>query len=254
MTIRDLYRALDEKYPRSLSWSWDNDGLMVCTEPDREVTRVLLALDATNEAIAYAVREKCQVLLTHHPMLFRPMRSVTPDFLSGERALTAIKDDLAVISLHTRLDAGQGGVNDTLVEVLGLTVACSFGDEGAPTLGRIAYLDKETALADFAVHVKNALGCPMVQYAGNRPVKTVAVVGGGGSDFIYPALAAGADTLITGDAGYNITLDASDDGINVIQAGHYFTEAPVLFRLADLCRSLTGAECLFFDSNPTKVV
>ena len=254
MTIRELYNALDEMFPRSLSCSWDNDGLMVCSDPDKEIKRVLLALDASNEAIEYAIKEGCQVLLTHHPMLFRPMRNVTPDFLSGDRTLAAIKADLAVMSFHTRLDAGQGGVNDALCETLGLTAAGSFGDSEAPGLGRIAHLDKEMSLADFAARVKEALGCSMVQYSGNRPVKIVAMVGGGGGDFIYPAKDAGADTYITGDTGYNVTLDAADDGINIIQAGHYHTEAPVLSRLADVCRTLAGAECLFFDSNPIKVV
>ena len=254
MTIRDLYRALDEMYPRSLSCDWDNDGFMLCADPDREVTRVMLALDASDEAISHASENGCQVLLTHHPLLFRPLRSVTPDSLSGKRALTAVRSDVAIMSFHTRLDAGQGGVNDALVEALGFTSAGTFGDDGAPTLGRIVPLNEEMPLADFAAHVKARLGCPMIQYAGKRPVKTVALVGGGGGDFIYPALAAGADTLITGDSGYNITLDAADDGINVIQAGHYYTEAPVLSRLADICRKLTGAECLFFDSNPIKVL
>ena len=254
MTIRDLYRALDEMYPRSLSCSWDNDGLMVCADPDKEVKRVLLALDASSEAIACAVKEGCQVLLTHHPMLFRPLKTLAPDFLSGDRTLTAIKGDLAVMSFHTRLDAGQGGVNDALCEALGLTVADCFGDPESPTLGRIAHLPEEMSLEAFAAHIKEALGCSVVQFAGKRPVRTVAMVGGGGGDFIYAAKAAGADTYITGDAGYNITLDAADDGINVIQAGHYFTEAPVLSRLADLCRRIAGAECLFFDSNPMKTV
>ena len=105
MTIRDLYRALDEMYPRSLSCSWDNDGLMVCADPDKEVKRVLLALDASSEAIDYAVKAGCQVLLTHHPMLFRPLKTLDPDFLSGDRTLTAIRGDLAVMSFHTRLAA-----------------------------------------------------------------------------------------------------------------------------------------------------
>ena len=254
MTIRDLYRALDDMFPRSLSCDWDNDGFMLCADPDKEVTRIMLALDASDDAISHAAENGCQVLLTHHPLLFRPLRSVTPDSLNGKRALAAVRSDVTVMSFHTRLDAGQGGVNDALVDALGFTSAGTFGDDGAPTLGRIVHLAEEMPLADFAAYVKTKLGCPMIQYVGKRPVKMVALVGGGGGDFIYPALAAGADTLITGDSGYNITLDAADDGINVIQAGHYYTEAPVLARLADICRQLCGAECLFFDSNPIKVL
>lgn len=254
MTVHDLYCTLDKLYPRSLSCSWDNDGLMVCADLSCEVKRVLLALDATNDAIAYAVREGCQVLLTHHPMLFRPLKNITPDSLNGERTLSALKADLAVISLHTRLDAGGDGVNDALVDALGLTSSGTFGDDESPALGRLSCLEKEMTPSEFSAFVKEKLGAPVVHYTGNRMVKNVAVVGGGGKDFIYPALTAGADTLLTGEVSYNSVLDAADDGINVIEAGHYFTEAPVLRHLADLCRDLAGAECLYFNSNLTGTV
>ena len=254
MTIGELYKKLDELYPRSLSCEWDNDGLMFCPDPDRPLTRVMLALDATRGAIDASVREKCELLLTHHPMLFRPLRSLTPLDLSGSRILDAWNGGVSVISLHTRLDVGKGGVNDALANRLGLTVCGTFGDEESPELGRLAELSEPIDPLAFAEHVRQALGCEAIHLTGERPVRRIALVGGDGKDFVRPAMKAGADTLITGAAGYNMALDASEDGLNVIEAGHYHTEAPVLDRLAELCRDLAGAQCFFYDSNLTRTV
>lgn len=254
MKLIQLYEELECRYPRTLSCAWDNDGLMVCPSPEKEVRRVMLALDATNAAIRAAADAGCDLLLTHHPLLFRPLKAVTPLSLSGERVISAWNSGVAVISLHTRLDAGDGGVNDALAAALFLPVVSKFGCDDAPELGRIAELPVPYAAADFAEHVRKQLGCPSVFLTGDRPVRRIALVGGDGKDFIHAAIAAGADTLITGAAGYNAALDAAEEGLNLIEAGHYFTEAPVLARLATLCREIAGAECVFFDSNLTKTI
>jgi len=254
MTIRELYEKLDELYPRSLCCEWDNDGLMFCPDPGRPVTRVMIALDATRGAIEAAAREKCELLLTHHPMLFRPLRSLTPLDLSGSRVMDAWNGGVSVISLHTRLDAGKDGINDALAKRLGLTVRGTFGDEESPELGRIAELRIPKDPLAFAEHVRSMLGCEAVQLTGNRTVQRIAMVGGDGKDFIRPAMKAGADTFITGAAGYNMALDAAEEGLNIIEAGHYHTEAPGLDRLAQLSRDLAGAQCFFYDSNLTRTV
>jgi len=252
MTVYELYQILDGMYPRSLSCPWDNDGIMVCGDLSAEVRRVMLALDASQAALDAAVREECQVLLTHHPLLFRPLRSLVPDHLSGARTLTALCGGVAVLSFHTRLDAGDGGVNDALACRLGLAVCGKFGDEESPELGRLAELPAPMTAEDFAKQVKEALGADGVAVTGNVPVKRVALVGGDGKGFISAAKAAGADTLVTGAAGYNAALDAAEMGMNIIEAGHYHTEAPVLDTLSRICRESCGAECLFFDSNRTR--
>lgn len=254
MTIRELYEKLDELYPRSLSCEWDNDGLMFCPDPDRAVTRVMLALDATRGAIEAAAREKCELLLTHHPMLFRPLRSLTPLDLSGSRVMGAWNGGVSVISLHTRLDAGKNGVNDALANRLGLAVCGTFGDEESPELGRMAELTEPMDPRAFAEQVRRVLGCDAVHLTGDHPVRRIAMVGGDGKDFIRPAMKAGADTFITGAAGYNMALDAAEEGLNILEAGHYHTEASVLDRLAELCRDLAGAQCFFIDSNLTRTV
>ncbi len=254
MTILALYKELDARWPRSLSCVWDNDGLMFCPDPEREVKRVMLALDATQDSVAEAARAGCDVLLTHHPMLFRGVKSLSPLDLSGKRIFDAWKSGVSVISLHTRLDAGDGGVNDALAEVLGLRVVEKFGDEEAPTLGRLCETDGEMDAHSFARQVGRVLGCPAVHLSGNRPVHRVAVVGGDGKDFIRAAQAAGADTLLTGAASYNSALDAAEDGLNILEAGHYGTERPVLAKLAEAVRAISGAECCFCESSRTETV
>lgn len=254
MTILELYKELDARWPRTLSCSWDNDGLMFCPDPEREVKRVMLALDATRASIAAAADANCDLLLTHHPMLFRGVKSLSPLDLSGSRIFDAWNGGVSVISLHTRLDTGDGGVNDALAEALGLHILGKFGDEETPELGRIVETEAPAEPVDFASRVRKALGCPVVQLSGDRPVRRVALVGGDGKDFIRAAAAAGADTLITGAASYNTALDAAEDGLNIIEAGHYYTEAPVLAKLAELCRALCGAECVMYDSNLTRTV
>lgn len=254
MNIGELYEKLEELYPRTLSCPWDNDGLMFCPDPGREVKRVMLALDATRGSIAAASHERCELLLTHHPLLFRPLKALTPWELSGSRVIKAWNSSVSVISLHTRLDAGDGGVNDALAAKLGLSVCGKFGDEESPELGRMAELEVSADASAFAEHVRAALGCTAVQLTGDRPVCRIAIVGGDGKDFIRSAMRAGADTMITGAASYNTALDAAEDGLNIIEAGHYHTEAPVLAHLAQLCRDLAGVECVFYDSNLTRAV
>ncbi len=254
MTVLELYRALDAQIPTSLSCPWDNDGLMVCPNSEKKVKKVLFALDATEESIGEAIRWGGDVLISHHPLLFRPLASVTPMELTGRRVLTALAGELSVFSFHTRLDALEGGVNDALAEKLGLVVTRSFGDEEAPTLGRICELPTPVDATTFAASVKRSLSAPAVRLTGGRPVRRVALVGGDGKGFIAPAIAAGADTLLTGDASYNAAIDAVALGLNVIEAGHYHTEAPVLSVLARMVGKACPAECRVLDGAPMHII
>ncbi len=256
MTVYEFYQALDERFPKSLACAWDNDGLMVCPDPDKPVGKVLVALDATAAVLDYAAKNGFDVVLTHHPLLFRGLKSVSDRSVHGRHVLTAIKNGITVLSFHTRLDAGEGGVNDALCQALGCTAADSFGDEDAPTLGRLFTLPEPMTAEAFAGHCKEKLGAPMVRLNGDpaKQVQRIAVCGGDGKDFIYPALAAGADLFLTGDAGYNMAGEAAEDGIVTVEAGHYHTEAPVCEVLANLARELADAEVEIMDSCTYRVL
>jgi len=260
MTVGELYARLDGMYPKSLSCSWDNDGMMVCPDPEAEVKRVLVALDASATALEYAVKKRFDVVVTHHPMLFRGLKSVTPRSVHGRHVLTALQNGITVLSFHTRLDAAEGGVNDALCQALGLMADGVFGDDECPALGRLVTLAGESEdgvpAGVVAEHIKTALGCGSVRLNGDpgKPVRRMAVCGGDGKDFIYPALAAGADLFLTGDAGYNMAGEAAEDGIVTVEAGHYHTEAPVCRVLADAVQEMTGAYAEIYDSCTYTVV
>lgn len=258
MTIGEFYSELVRRYPESLRCQWDNDGMMCSGDLSAPVKRIMVALDATAYTIDAAAEAGCNVLLTHHPLLFRGVKSVTEDNLSGGRILRALKKDVSVISLHTRLDAGECGVNDTLASLIGLTDTEPFGDADSPTIGRIGTLDESLPLNELARRVKNTLTAPCVTVTPSnsdpRPVRRIAVLGGAGKDLIAPALSRGADALVTGEVGYNARIDGAEMGLSIIEAGHFYTENPVVFRLSNLAREITGAETKMLTYDPTQYV
>lgn len=235
MNIKELHDALTGRFPKELSAPWDNDGIMCASDTAREVRRVLVSLDPTKAAIKYAAGHGFDTLVTHHPLIFKGLKSVAGADTVSSRVIAAMRSDIAVISLHTRLDAAVGGVNDALARALRFEVSGTFGDAEAPTLGRLARLHEAMDSEELAAHVENALASRVRVY-GSGTVGCVALVGGSGKDFILPAMAAGADALITGESGYNMAEAAAEEGFVVIEAGHYETEFPVCETLAEVIR------------------
>lgn len=242
MTIRELYAALEEKIPRSLSCDWDNDGISCAPDLDATVTGILIALDPTEDAVEAAVQAGCNVLLTHHPMLFRGLKSVDGRDTGSRKVISMIQNGITAMAFHTRLDAVDGGVNDVLASRLGLMDVAPFGDGANPAgkpIGRVGNLPAEVTADEFIAAVKAALGLPALIFAGGgTPIRRVAVLGGAGDDEVAAAVAAGADTYVTGELRYHQLCDAPYGSVNLVMAGHYHTEAPVLGRLAELCRGI----------------
>lgn len=236
MTVTCLYEILEKNAPRALSADWDNDGFACLPDPAREVKRVLIALDATEAVIELAVKEKYDLLLTHHPLLFRGVKELTPDKCVPRKLLKLAMGGVAALSLHTRLDAAEGGVNDVLAALLGLCDVRPFAPEGEPPCGRIGKLADPVDVATFSRTVCEILGAPAVNAIGKGTVQTIAVLGGEGGDFADAARAAGADLFLAGRIGYHRMLDAAEDGLCVMEAGHFYTERPVLDRLAELVK------------------
>ena len=234
MNIRELYNYLDEIIPSDLSCAGDNDGLLCCPDPDREVRRVLVALDVTNEVVDEAVEGGFDLIVSHHPVIFRPLKSLDYDDGSSGKLIRLIRAGISVMSFHTRLDAVDGGVNDILADMLGLEDVRPFG-VGGELLGRVGRLERPMTLDDFARRVKSALGAPGVLVAGcGRTVSTVALLGGSGKDDIIAAKETGADTYLSGRIGYHEMMAADEIDMNLIEAGHFYTEDPVCDRLAEL--------------------
>lgn len=227
-TIKELYDYLDEKIPRSLSCEWDNDGLMLCPDIFAKACKLLLALDVTDTVAEYAVENGFDVVVTHHPMIFTPLRSLSVTDPVARRALYLAKHGVSVMSFHTRLDARAGGVNDMLAKRLGVISAIPFGPEGEK-MGRFGVLPKPMDFRMFCGMVCEALNAPAVTAIGDKKeVQMIALLGGGGKDFVNSAIACGADVLVTGEVTYNVMLEAKAHGLCLVAAGHYHTEVPVL--------------------------
>ena len=234
--VKELYDYLDEKIPRALSCEWDNDGLMVAVDAGKDVKKVLLALDATDAVARYAAENGFDAVVTHHPMIFSPLRSLTSLEPTAAKALFLARNNIAVMSFHTRLDALEGGVNDTLAARLGVENTVPFGPAGEE-IGRIGFLPAPVPFRALCGKVASALSSPCVQaIEAKENVQKVALLGGGGKDFVESAIAAGADVLVTGEVTYNVMLGAKASGIGLITAGHYHTERPVLAKLYALIK------------------
>ena len=225
MTLKELYDYLEEKMPPSLREEWDNEGMMCCPDTKAEVKRVLVSLDVTEEIVDYAIDRGFDLIISHHPLIFKPVSSVTDSGNVSRKIIKLIESGVSVFSFHSRADKVVGGVNDILCDLLGIFNAETFG-EGE--LGRVGEIDEEIALEDFVYRVKQTLGSDMVRYSdGLNPVRRVALVGGDGKDFVKSAIDAGADTYLSGRISYNMMVEAAEMGINLVEAGHYFTEQPV---------------------------
>ena len=172
------------------------------------------------------------MIVSHHPLIFKPVRSLIEENHVGRKLIKLISNGVSVFSFHTRIDKAIGGVNDLLADRLGFSDTVPFG-EGM--MGRIAELDEEMSLEDFAFKVKTALGSDRVTYAdGYNSVRRVAMLGGDGKDFVADAVKCGADTYVSGRIGYNMMEEAAEMGINLIEAGHFFTENPITELFADI--------------------
>ena len=253
MTVKELYEKLNSRMPENLTEAWDNDGIMCSSDFSSEVNNVLIALDVTEEIVDYAIARNFDLIVSHHPLVFKPIDRVTENNHVSRKIIKLISNNISVFSFHTRADKVDGGVNDILCQILGLSDVKPFGEGG---LGRIGTLPEESALDVFSDFVKMQLGADVIKYAdAYNPVKRVAIVGGDGKDFVADAMKEGADTYLSGRLSYNVMEEAADMGINLVEAGHYFTEFPITKFFSSLIASFDGnAYIEIADSNMIKVI
>lgn len=246
-TVADILAFLDTLAPRSLKMDWDNCGLL-CGRPGREVKTILVALDPFETVIDEAIRAEADLLVTHHPLIFRNgLMAVNEDTEAGRCVLKLVENGIAAINAHTNLDIAPGGINDVLAQALGLNGIETIGEEGLLRRGTVP----AQPLPQFLAHVKQALGCDGLRYVdGRENVHIVAVGGGACADEMQEALAAGCDTFVTSDVKYNQFRTAFQLGLNLIDAGHFHTENPAMPVLRDkLQAAFPEVEVLFSDSH-----
>ena len=236
-TVKDIFAFIHTVAPSYMKESWDNVGLN-CGRMDKEVKTVLVALDPFEGVCKEAAEIGADLLITHHALLWNP-GFITDETQQGKNTLFLIEHGIPCINAHTNLDCAPGGVNDTLAAALGLTNIQVVKPVGTDENGREYGLLRKGVVAEqplemFLQHIKDTLGCPGLRYAdGGKPVHKVCVGGGACGSELMDAYEAGCDTFVTADVKYNQFWDAKDLGMTIIDAGHFYTENPVVKVLAD---------------------
>jgi dinuclear metal center YbgI/SA1388 family protein len=238
--LKEVIQRIEEMFPPTLAAQWDNTGLQL-GDPESEVRKVMIALDPLPEVLREAAGKKINLVITHHPLFFDPIKSLDLSKGNGLAVAASIKNKIAIYAAHTSFDRASGGLNDFLAERLGLMGTrpleplAGNPDEG---FGRTGNLKTPVTAKTLAERVKKALSLEAVRLTGepDRKIHAVALCGGSGADLLELAADSGADVFITGDVKYHQALKALERGICLIDAGHQGTELPAMERLAERLR------------------
>lgn len=224
-TAKNIFDNLCGLAPLELQLGFDNSGFLLGRE-SATVTKALLALDVTSAVVDETIEQGAELIISHHPLIFSPLKSVT-----DEKLLRLAQHKIGVISMHTNLDIAQGGVNDVLMKALGAEIIGTLEEDGCGRVGRLAEAMSMEAFLPFCKTVLNTSG--LRYYDSGRRVSKLAVMGGSGGDSIETAFRLGCDTYLTADIKYHQFLEAQELGINLIDGDHFCTEnliVPVLAR------------------------
>ncbi|MDR1253789.1 MAG: Nif3-like dinuclear metal center hexameric protein [Oscillospiraceae bacterium] len=240
--VREIYEALDKIAPFDTAMDCDNVGLLVGDE-NAEVSGVVVSLDVTQEVIEEAVRKNANLIISHHPVIFKPIKSC----LINDIPYMAIKNEVNIICAHTNLDFAERGVCRCLADVLGVKNLKSLGfykkNGNNLPYGLIGEIEVEMSSKEFASYVKRCLNCEGLRYTeSKKSVKTVALCSGGAGEFIFEAISKHVDAYVTGEIKHHEILEAVKNDITVVDAGHFNTEdiamAPLVCMLADLFKEV----------------
>ena len=239
MTKEELIRCIEAIAPKELMEDWDNTGIQLDVG-HREINRVLVCLDICSETIEEAIQEDCEFIVSHHPMIFAPIRSVSREDAVGRYLIKLIRNNISVYAAHTSFDSGAGGNNDYLAELLGLAEIRT--PEQTPVM-RTGILLRPVTLKQFCeLADRKITEGKGLRYAGDddRMIRTVGICTGAGADLLEGAAKLGCDVLVTGDVKYHDAQRAEQLGIALIDAGHYGTEIYFNKNMAEKLQAAAG--------------
>lgn len=227
--VKDVANLIENFAPKFLKEDYDNVGLMV-GDMDKSVKKVMISLDCKLETIEEAKSKDIDLIITHHPLIFKKPSKIVKGDLQGDKIIRLIKNNISLYSCHTNLDSAENGINEAIVKLLGFNESTiiekskvkNFENAG---IGRIVTLDNELSALDIISLVKDKLNISDLRAAtSDRKIKKIAVINGSGQDFFEEAKNLGADCIITGDTTYHFVSDYNEMGITIIDAGHFNTE------------------------------
>ncbi len=248
MRCSELMEKLEELAPKSLACDWDNPGFLA-GRSDKEIKKVLIALDATDRVVEQAVREQADLVLTHHPLIFRALKQINDENFISRRIVKLLQADISYFAMHTNFDVAPGCMADLAaarmklqngepLEVTGEVDGESVG------IGKSGTLETPAEMDALARQVKEAFGLPFVLVYGSdavgETVSRVAISPGAGGSMIRHALQKKAEVLITGDIGHHDAIDAAAEGVAIIDAGHYGLEHIFIPFMAEYVTRVTG--------------
>ena len=255
ITQRHIVEAIERIAPLPLQEEYDNSGLQV-GDINRPVSKVLICLDVTEEVVMEAVAMGAEMVVSHHPLLFRPLKRIAPTDYIGRCVMMAIEHGITLYAAHTNLDNAPDGVNYMMAQVLGLQQLSPLHALPASRTDRlpedkrvmaggglIGFLPEPMTEADFIAHVQGRLAAPCIKHnLTERMIHKVAICGGSGSSFIRDAVAAHADAFLTGEIGYHLFFGHPE--ILLMEAGHYETEQYTRQLLAEMIqKACPEVEC-----------
>ena len=257
MLLREIINSIESVAPRSAQEAWDNSGMQV-GDTGRDIQSVLLTTDITEDVVNEAVLNGCQLIISHHPLLFHGLKQVCGQTPQARIVEMAIKNNIAIYSAHTNLDSVEGGINTRLAERLGVKgyriLIPAFRETGIPTgLGVIGKLGSPMKYEAFIAHVREILQCMYVRYthASKEMIETVALCGGSGAEFIEEAINQGADVYLTADCKYHEFQDA-DGRIGLIDIDHWYSERHAREIFKDILAPL-GVSCIISQTDKTPI-
>ncbi|WP_297488710.1 Nif3-like dinuclear metal center hexameric protein [uncultured Cetobacterium sp.] len=257
MKLSKIINCLEEKFPKNYSEEWDNVGLQVGRRSS-EINKILLSLDLTEKVIKEAITENVQLIITHHPMIFKPLKAVTGDSTLGKKILSLIENNIAVYSMHTNLDSGKFGLNDYLGEnILGFEKGEILDkkeiDGEEIGIGRLYKLNSSITIDQLILEIKEKLNIEKVSLVlskENLLIKKVALISGSGASYWRKAKKLGADILITGDVKYHEALDAKEENFSLIDIGHFESEQMFGKILENILKENFDIEINYFNDGP----
>lgn len=264
-TVSMITEKLEQLAPKAAACDWDNPGLLV-GRSDREVSRIYVALDASCAVVDAAIDAGCDLIVTHHPIIFRGVKSINDQSALGLKLLDLIRNDVSVFSMHTNFDSCPGGMADIVCAALGLRktglmeptgflpkdtqngaaeglqlrVVETEGDVNpdAYGIGFTAELPEMLSAAELAARVKACFGLPFVQYYdAGMPIRRIACCPGSGRGELKEVLSLGVDAFLSGDMGHHEGLDLCEEGISLLDAGHYGLEHIFVHYIAEFLRT-----------------
>ncbi len=239
-TVKDIYNYIDSFAPFSTQEEWDNSGLLVGDE-NRVVNKILFALDITSDVVKQATDCKADLIITHHPIIFKPVSEVLSDSLIYK----LIENGISIISAHTNYDKATDGVNDILCQTINAT---NF-EKVEGTCLNIAYVDNNVYVEDFALILRRKLGGVVRYNLPGKKISKIAVCSGSGSDYLSLAKEMKCDALLTGDASHHAFLDANEIGIALFACGHFETEVIAIKPLLEKIKREFTVDCVLSNQN-----